>query len=603
MNPHPTHPAAPGEPRGGAIGAGSLSPRLARALPAGLGILLVLAGPTLWGYRSMNAQVLGRYSAGYAVFLLLHAAASMASLGLALLPPRIALRILEPLVRTLRFILGRGWALALAIGGLWASAIILACSIIHVDLAHSAWLHVLGTAIILWVSLGCILIVRTDTARRARALATCMISLVFLAVALILLEIALRINIGALPTALVSNLPQRGQAFFQFYEYDDEITVGYRYKPGVRLSQKLKVSDATLYNTQAALIRPVPPGEDRILSEASFTTDENGYRNESPLRPTYPVAVSGDSFTSYSVEPRPWPTALSEKLATPVLNLGLQGYGPQAAAEALFQFGLPRKPRWLLLTWYEGNDLFDAQDYEKKRQSGLGWQEHAFKDLAFLERYLVCHAIRHGMDRLASRGRSRESSPREYPYPFTVELGGRRVELCFTPTYFTTLSIPEETVKSLGCIPAVLGSFQRLRQSAEKAGARLIVVYIPTKEHCYAPLLPLDLLERKLGGARRPNVSPQGDLLSASTSPELLRDTDFLENMDGQRRALTEVLAREGIELLDLTAELQEAAGRGEQLYWSTDNHWAPAGHELAASILARRLRQDEGTTGNGKGD
>src|SRR5688500_10117570 len=98
MNQHPTHPAAPGGPREGAEGAGPLTPRLARALAAGLGILLVLAGPTLWGYRSMNAEVLGRYSAGYAVFLLLHAAAALASLGLALLRPRIALRILEPLV-------------------------------------------------------------------------------------------------------------------------------------------------------------------------------------------------------------------------------------------------------------------------------------------------------------------------------------------------------------------------------------------------------------------------------------------------------------------------------------------------------------------------
>ncbi|HVR76524.1 MAG TPA: hypothetical protein VMT52_19500, partial [Planctomycetota bacterium] len=528
---------------------------------------------------------------------------ALASLGLALLPPRTAARILSPLVSVLRVILGKGWALALAIGGLWACAIVLGCSIIHVDLAHSAWLHVVGAATILWVSLGCILIVRTDTARRARALAACMISLVFLSVSLVILEIALRINIGALPTALVSNLPQRGQAFFPFYDYDDEITVGYRYKPGVRLSQKLRSSDATLYSTQADLIRPVRPDEDRILSEASFTTDENGYRNESPLHPHYPVAVSGDSFTSYSVEPRPWPKSLSEKLAAPVLNLGLQGYGPQAAAEALIKFGLPRKPRWLLLTWYEGNDLFDAQDYEKKRRSGLGWREHAFKDLAILERYLVCHAIRHGMDRLRSRKRSGSTSPREYPYPFTVELGGRNVELCFTPTYFSTLSIPEESVKSLACIPAFLGSFQHLQRSAEKAGARLIVVYIPTKEHCYAPLLPRDLLETKLGGARRPHVSPQGDLLSASTSPELLRAADFLENMDGQRKALAGILAREGIDLLDLTAEFQEAAGRGEQLYWSTDNHWAPAGHELAASILARRLRQEGWTTGSGKGE
>ncbi|HVR74442.1 MAG TPA: hypothetical protein VMT52_08930, partial [Planctomycetota bacterium] len=99
-----------------------LSPRLARALPAVLGILLVLAGPTLWGYRSMNAQVLGRYSPGYAVLLLLHAAAALASLGLALLPPRTAARILSPLVSVLRVILGKGWALALAIGGLWACA-------------------------------------------------------------------------------------------------------------------------------------------------------------------------------------------------------------------------------------------------------------------------------------------------------------------------------------------------------------------------------------------------------------------------------------------------------------------------------------------------
>lgn len=91
----------------------------------------------------------------------------------------------------------------------------------------------------------------------------------------------------------------------------------------------------------------------------------------------------------------------------------------------------------------------------------------------------------------------------------------------------------------------------------------------------------------------------EGYLLRASAGKHLLAASELLENMDGQRDALVSRLHEEGIGVLDLTPAFQAAAARGEKLYWSTDNHWAPAGNELAARIMEDHIRHGGGAPFN----
>src|SRR5437867_6140771 len=83
--------------------------------------------------------------------------------------------------------------------------------------------------------------------------------------------------------------------------------------------------------------------------------------------------------------------------------------------------------------------------------------------------------------------------------------------------------------------PPIIGALKRLETAAAACGARLLVVYCPTKEHCYLPLLPVTLVSQKLGGARRAAVSPEGSLVSGAHP---LKTVELLLNLDGQRLAI-----------------------------------------------------------------
>lgn len=555
-----------------------------------------LAAP-LWSHTKDGGDVLGRYSWLFFAVLVAHALATV-TLGAMLLaaprPLRALTRLTSRARRGVQRLGGKGMALGLGHLGIWVLAVAAALALESSSWARSVGLHAALLGAALWLSIGWIALTRTQPRERLRAYLKFGVCCAFGAIALLGLEAVLRRNLGRLPPGLVFTLPHRGSSFFPFYEFDEEIRVGYRYKPGIRLHQALRRSDATIYGENKKLVRPVPPEEDRVLTEAEFVTDENGYRNSSPLLDHYELVASGDSFTSYSVEPRPWPTILGERLSKPVLNLGLQGYGPQSAAESVALFGLPRRPKVVVITWYEGNELLDAQAYEKKRRSGLAWQEAELREVPLLKRWITYHALRYGLLNLSSaQAAEDEDLPAEYPYPFELHLEAGSVELAFSPTYVSLLALSKEEVDRVIALEDSARAYARLKASLEAQGGKLLVAYVPTKSHAYAPHVPVELLATKLGGARKAEVSEDGVLRASPEDGELVTVEGLLESLDGQRDAVMERLRSLDIDVLDLTPTLQEHAKRGEQLYWVRDNHWNPEGHRVAAEAIAERLRAE----------
>ena len=107
------------------------------------------------------------------------------------------------------------------------------------------------------------------------------------------------------------------------------------------------------------------------------------------------------------------------------------------------------------------------------------------------------------------------------------------------------------------------------------------------------PFLPEKLIDEKLEGIQRFRT-PEG-YFGRKRVVGPLAAKELLRNIGSQRDALLERLTVEGIETLDLTPRFQEAAARGEQLYRVLDTHWTSAGHALAASAIAERLRARRG--------
>jgi hypothetical protein len=86
--------------------------------------------------------------------------------------------------------------------------------------------------------------------------------------------------------------------------------------------------------------------------------DRHGFRNAADVH-IADVAVLGDSFIEADETPheRTVTTVLGHLLDRPVANLGRIAYGPQQELGVLKRYAIPLRPRVIVWTFYEGNDL------------------------------------------------------------------------------------------------------------------------------------------------------------------------------------------------------------------------------------------------------
>jgi hypothetical protein len=109
----------------------------------------------------------------------------------------------------------------------------------------------------------------------------------------------------------------------------------------------------------------------------------------------------------------------------------------------------------------------------------------------------------------------------------------------------------------------------RLHEAAAQDGARLLLVFLPTKEEVYYPYL-------KQRGAELPASM---DLLASHTA--------------AVRGGLIAFMDSRGIEHVDCTRELSEAASAGEPVFpTGEDGHATARGNAIIAEVVAKRLRE-----------
>ena len=95
-----------------------------------------------------------------------------------------------------------------------------------------------------------------------------------------------------------------------------------------------------------------------------------------------------------------WPALLERLLGVSVRNYGTAGFGPGQELLVLEEYVLPRRPRRVVVGFFAGNDLVDAERFESFQRDGgpfpavgMGWK---FKDVIarFDELYLM--SLYHG---------------------------------------------------------------------------------------------------------------------------------------------------------------------------------------------------------------
>jgi lysophospholipase L1-like esterase len=111
----------------------------------------------------------------------------------------------------------------------------------------------------------------------------------------------------------------------------------------------------------------------------------------------------------------------------------------------------------------------------------------------------------------------------------------------------------------------------------------LTVLFVPSKDEVYWPSI-----ERSLSGEE---LQRSLDFISAYNHMKI-RVEDIRANRLVQNDLMREFCASAGIQFLDLTPALEQAAASGRAVYFADDAHWNAAGHEIAAEELAKFLAQ-----------
>jgi lysophospholipase L1-like esterase len=343
-----------------------------------------------------------------------------------------------------------------------------------------------------------------------------------------------------------------------------------------------------------------------------FVTDAEGFRNSESEPTATMLAALGDSFTDAMTLPAEltWPARLARLVGVGVRNYGTAGFGPGQELLVLKEHVLARRPRRVVVGFFAGNDLLDAERFESFQRDGapfpslaVGWK---FKDVIARFDQLYLTSVYQGASGLLAdrRGSPAERWPSQGPEDysgedptasssarpgfdrglFTVRVAGRVLQFAFLPPYLNSLKLSRQQLQASRGWELTRRSYLDMERLLRAQGAELVVLFIPTKAQVYLPLLEATFPRAELGPALR---------LCLGDQPQPPGLAVVMRNRLALNELMREFCAQEGITFLDLTAELETKLSAGHNVYFPDDSHWNAAGHEIAATALARLLRAE----------
>jgi hypothetical protein len=261
----------------------------------------------------------------------------------------------------------------------------------------------------------------------------------------------------------------------------------------------------------------------------------------------------------------------------------MPGWGTQSEVEAIRLFGLDKNPEWVVIMYFEGNDLWDAHRYEDKQSSGLDWLEHDVETAGPWESLVVPHLVDYGI----SLARD-VVLPRDNTYPLDLRIGNQSLRLAFSSQYVGVLGACAEVIGPSRNLLDVENALLEARDTVAAQGARLVLVYVPSEEHIYLPFVAEPRQrERIMRGVPLIELDQEGYLQMVAAPVSWAQVASC---MDDQMELLDSFARQHEIGLLNLTPCFEREASGGVVLYNYSDTHWNDAGHELAASAVARYM-------------
>ena len=290
----------------------------------------------------------------------------------------------------------------------------------------------------------------------------------------------------------------------------------------------------------------------------AFTYDSRGYRNTTELDKA-DVVLIGDSYVEgwYVSDDQTVATRLESYIRRPVANLGVAGYGSKQELIVLHGDAADLKPRVVVWFFFEGNDLYDDQEFENfllasspqdsvAHEDGLkrydGWSKRSFL-LNLLRRF---------------RRWSDPILPNWAPYSARLSVPGLEEQIVYFADYAAVpwgdwISTRWDSTRE---------TLYRGVEYCREHDIDLLIAFVPIKFRVYQPFVKFDVENP----ARSWTTWPIAELFS-----------DFCKSVS--------------VPCLDLTPMFQDAVGKGGMPYAAVDTHWSSEGHDLVARRLAAEIR------------
>jgi lysophospholipase L1-like esterase len=428
------------------------------------------------------------------------------------------------------------------------------------------------------------------------------------------LELGLRTMGAALPSWIAVERRNLGEVRAD-PRWQDSATYGPRLAPHVRAICQWEHGDIVRMGFLAPDLVRHP------TYRFPLATDAYGFRNADAEPPADHFAALGDSFTDALTLPDEltWPSRLGKLLPKSVRNFGTAGFGPGQERRVLEEYVLPRRPRVVVVGFFAGNDLQDAERFDRFEKdggafpsSGLGWK---FKEvIARFDQLYVMSLYQGVLSLVRDRERSvadpsAATGPGDYsgedpaaagaPAPafdrglFTVPADGRPLRFAFLPPYLNCLRLSREELAASPGWEATQRSYREMKRLADRQGVELVVMFIPSKPQVYLPLADSAFTRRELAQAFDVVLR---DVADAPGVEIVMRNRLALNGL------MRDFCEQEGIPFLDLTEALQARLRAGSNVYFPDDSHWNAAGHETAAIALAEWLPRLERARGKSPG-
>ena len=208
---------------------------------------------------------------------------------------------------------------------------------------------------------------RSTTAERAAFHRFCfgiVAPFVSIVASLVFCETVLRASGGRIMPAVAAARHDLGDVT-EDERWEETARYGRRLRPNVRAVNEWRHGDIVRMGYIPAAVSP------GILHRFPFSTDGEGFRNQ-VVRQHFEIAALGDSFTDAMTMDAAWswPSQLERMLGSSVQNYGTAGFGPQQEALVLHDYISRHRPARVVVAYFAGNDLFDAEAFDDFQASG-----------------------------------------------------------------------------------------------------------------------------------------------------------------------------------------------------------------------------------------